>query len=309
MRDNLDGVAVFVEVVDAGGFARAAERLALTRSAVGKTIARLESRLGVRLFQRTTRTQNLTDEGQIFYERCVRAITEVKTAEQMLESGRREVSGRLKISLPALFGRHCVQPVLLDFAAKHPSLELDLSFSDKVVDIIGDGYDLAIRNGKLGDSAGLMARKLLSQPKVVCASPAYIEAFGRPADIASLPHHEALLYIRNGQIFPWILNDGKGSMVQAEVKGRLRFDSQESIADAAVLGFGVAWLPYWLIKTQIARGDLISLLEPFASPPIDTYAVWPTATHLPMRLRAVIDLLAAELPQTVGRYPSAGIAS
>src|SRR5664280_1748699 len=138
MRDSLDGVAVFVEAVEAGGFARAAERLALTRSAVGKTVARMEARLGVRLFHRTTRSQSLTEDGQNYYERCLRALEELRAGEALLESGRREVSGKLKVSMPVLFGRYCVGPVLLELAQEHATLELDLRFSDAVVDLIAE---------------------------------------------------------------------------------------------------------------------------------------------------------------------------
>lgn len=295
MRDNLDGVVVFVEAVEAGGFARAAERLALTRSAVGKTIARMEARLGVRLFHRTTRSQSLTEDGQVFYERCVRALEELRIGASLLETGRREVAGKLKISMPLLFGRYCVEPVLLELAQRHPKLELDLRFSDSLVDLIAERFDVAIRNGKPGDGHGLQMRKICTQRKVLCAAPSYLAARGTPADIASLATHDALVYWRNDQLFPWILQDGHGGTVEASLKWRLQFDNQEAIVDAAIRGMGISWLPGWLIRDHIDTGHLVPLLEAFPSVPLDTYVVWPATQHMPMRLRVTIDALAAQL--------------
>jgi DNA-binding transcriptional LysR family regulator len=160
VSDRLNGVSVFVEAVEAGGFSAAALRLNLSRSAVGKTIARLEGRLGVRLFHRTTRSQSLTDDGQAFYERCLRALEEIRAGEAMLESGQQEATGRLRVSMPVQFGRRCVAPILSHLAEKHPRLELDLNFSDRLVDLLEDGFDLAIRTGPLDQSAGLMTRRI-----------------------------------------------------------------------------------------------------------------------------------------------------
>src|SRR5882724_11319726 len=151
MRERLSGIAAFVQAVEAGSFAQAAERMQMTRSAVGKSIARLEERLGVRLFHRTTRRQSLTHDGQAYYERCVRVLAE-------LEAGRREPSGRLRVSAPVIFGRRCVSPVLLSLARKYPGLAVDVSFSDRVVDLIEEGFDLAVRIGTLPDSGSLAAR-------------------------------------------------------------------------------------------------------------------------------------------------------
>lgn len=145
--EQLKGISIFVETVEAGGFSAAADRLHLTRSAVGKTIARLEQRLGVRLFNRTTRMQSLTEEGRFFYERCLRAVEEIRLGEAMLESGRHSVRGRLRISMPVLFGRLCIAPILENLLDEHPELELDLSFNDRIVDLLEDGFDLVIRNG------------------------------------------------------------------------------------------------------------------------------------------------------------------
>lgn len=295
MRDNLDGVAVFVAAVEAGGFSRAAERLALSRSAVGKTIARLEARLGVRLFHRTTRSQCLTEEGQVYFERCLTAIEELRKGEALLDSGRREVTGPLKISAPVLFGRYCVQPVLLALARQHPGLQLDLRYSDAVVNLVAEGFDLAIRNGRPGEGSGLMTRRIATQRKVVCAAPDYISAHGRPKAVDDLSHHTALVYWRHEQLFPWrfVLDDGP--VVEADLNWRLQFDNQEAIADAAVMGMGLAWLPEWLIRAHVDAGRLMILGEGLNSTPLETFAVWPAANTIPLRLRAAIDALSAGL--------------
>lgn len=169
--ERLGGISIFVEAVDAGGFSAAAERLNLSRSAVGKTIAKLEQRLGVRLFHRTTRTQSLTAEGQLYYESCLRAVGEIRAGEALLESGKQEIRGRLRMSLPVVFGRQCVMPLLSELLGQHPLLELDVNFSDRRVDLVEDGFDLAIRTGPLPDEPDVMARKVADQPMTVCASP------------------------------------------------------------------------------------------------------------------------------------------
>jgi DNA-binding transcriptional LysR family regulator len=299
MRDRFDGVQVFIEAVQAGGFAKAAERLALTRSAVGKSIARLEERLGVRLFHRTTRTQNLTEDGQQYYERCLRAIEELRAGESLLESGRRDVVGRLRVSMPLLFGRYCVAPVLLAFAREHPRLELDLSFSDRRVDLIAEGIDLGVRNGALGNGAGLQARRLTSQRKVLCAAPAYLSAKGAPDDIADLAAHETLLYWRADHGQAWQLPDASGKLIDVSVTSRLRFDDLEAIANAAVDGMGLAWLPHWLIRDELLAGSLVALWANRPSASMECYAVWPATQYLPLRSRLAIDALVSELPKRV----------
>ncbi len=301
MRDKFDGVLVFVEAVEAGGFAKAADRLSLTRSAVGKTIARLEERLGVRLFHRTTRTHSLTEDGQQYYEYCVRAIEELRAGKSLLESGRREVAGRLRASLPVLFGRYCIAPILRDYARRHPALELELSFSDRQVDLIADGFDLAVRNGVLGNEVSLRARRLASQRKVLCAAPRYVAERGEPRTLGDLADHQLLAYWRGGNGLPWRLPDASGALVEVPVASRMRFDDLEVIADAAVDGMGLAWIPYWLVRERIHSGDLIELWSDRPSATLDCYAVWPAAQYLPLRSRMAIDVLAAELPKWLER--------
>ena len=297
MRDRFDGVQAFVEAVETGGFAKAADRLSLTRSAVGKAIARLEERLGVRLFHRTTRTQSLTEDGQQYYERCIRAIEELRAGESLLESGRREVVGRLRVSLPVLFGRYCAAPILRAYARQHEKLELELSFSDRQIDLIADGFDLAVRNGALGNGTALHARRLASPRKALCASPSYLSARGEPHSLADLSEHETLVYWRNDHGLTWQLPDATGALIDLLVTSRLRFDDLEVIADAAVDGMGLAWLPYWLIHERVQAGELIELWADRPRAAMECYAVWPTNQYLPLRSRLAIDALATELPK------------
>jgi DNA-binding transcriptional LysR family regulator len=297
LRDKFDGIQVFVEAVETGGFAKAAERLSLTRSAVGKAIARLEERLGVRLFQRTTRTQSLTEDGQQYYERCLRAIEELRAGESLLESGRRDVVGRLRVSLPILFGRYCAAPILRAYARDYPKLELELSFSDRQVDLIADGFDLAVRNGALGNATSLKARRLVSQRKILCASPAYLAERGQPRALSDLGDHDLLIYWRNDHGLAWQLPDASGALIDISVSSRLRFDDLEVIVDAAVESMGLAWLPYWLIRDRMRDGKLVELWVDRPSATMECYAVWPAAQYLPLRSRLAIDALAAELPK------------
>lgn len=296
MSELLSGVDVFVAAVETGNFSAAAERLHVTRSAVAKAIARIEGRLSVRLFHRTTRSQSLTDDGQAYYERCVRALDELRAGEATLEHGRREATGRLRVSAPVLFGRRCVAPVLARLAAQHAKLELEMSFSDRLVDLVEDGFDLAIRNGDIGDSAGLMTRTVGLQRMTVCASPAYLAAHGAPRTLDELRALSAIAYGRAGRTRPWLFPLGDCEPVEVMPASRLRFDDLETIADAAAAGHGLAWLPCWLIRERVSRGTLVPVLAELPRLVFKTHALWPRAPHLPMRVRLALDALAAELP-------------
>ncbi|CAA0110855.1 HTH-type transcriptional regulator DmlR [Starkeya nomas] len=295
MSDVLAGIDVFVASVETGSFSAAAERMGLTRSAVAKTVARLESRLAVRLFHRSTRRQSLTADGQVYYERCVRALDELRAGRSTLESGRREAVGRLRVAMPLLFGRRCVAPVLARLAARHPRLEIDMALSDRLVDVVDDGYDLAIRNGAIGDGSGLMTRTVGLQRMTVCAAPAYLAVHGAPAGLADLSRHHAITYARDGRVKAWTF-PLPGGPVEATPPSRLRFDDLESIAEAAEAGHGLAWLPCWLIRDRVHAGTLVPLLADLPRLVFSTHALWPASPHLPVKVRLALDALAAELP-------------
>ena len=270
-------------------------RLHLTRSAVAKSIGRLESRLGVRLFHRTTRAQSLTVDGQVYYERCVRALDEVRAGQAALESARKDVAGRLRVTAPVLFGRRCAAPLLARLVAEHPALELDISFSDRFVDLVEDGFDLALRIGPVDDGAGLMTRVVGLQRMAVCAAPAYLAARGRPASLAAIADHDAIVYARSGRCRAWRFPAADGTPTDVAPHSRLRFDDLEAIADAAESGHGLAWLPCWLIRDRVRAGRLATVLADVPALVTPIHALWPQSPHLPLRVRLAIDALAAEL--------------
>lgn len=305
MRDHLSSIPVFVAAVEAGGFSAAAAKLNLSRSAVGKTVARLEARLGARLFRRTTRSQSLTEDGQAFYDRCLRALDELRAGEAMLESGRREVAGRLRVSVPVLFGRRCIAPILTRLALQHPKLELDLHFSDRRVHLVEDGFDLAIRNGLLSDAAGLVARRIATHRMVVCAAPGYLRDRGTPSSLADFERHEALTYNRtdNTHACAWRFRRDDGSLIDITPPGRMRFDDLEAIADAAAAAFGLAWLPCWLVRDRVQRGELVTVSVGAIPATSEAHAVWPRTPHQPLRVRLAIDALASELQSAMDPPP------
>jgi DNA-binding transcriptional LysR family regulator len=302
MRERLNGIVAFVQSVETGSFAQAAERMQLTRSAVGKSVARLEEQLGVRLFHRTTRRQSLTEDGQAYYERCVRVLAELDAAEAAFDTGRREPSGRLRVSVPVLFGRHCVAPVLLRLARKYPELAVEVSFFDRVVDLIEEGFDLAVRIGTLPDSVSLAARRLGSQRMAICATPSYLAEHGHPKNVEDLNGHTGIVYGRAGQTAPWHVRDGAGSIREPHIESRLRFDDLQAIADAAVSGAGLAWLPCWLLAPHVRAGELILVMDSQRVLAKDIHAVWPQTRHQSSKVRTAIDVLVAEIPAMIG-YP------
>lgn len=297
MTDRLTGISAFVQAAEAGSFALAADRLNLTRSAIGKSIARLEERLATRLFVRTTRRQALTADGQAFYDHCVRALTELDAGEAALNAARLAPQGRLHVSVPVLFGRRCIAPVLLELASRYPKLDLQISFTDRVVDLVGENIDLVVRSGSLRQApADLVARKLGEQTMTLCASPDYLARHGTPQTIAELAGHHAVLYASGRRDIEWPLADETASMRTITMKHRLRFDDLETIVAAVKAGAGVARLPCWLVANDVRAGSLARLLPDTPGPKIDVHLAWRRTRHLPTRVRVAIDMLAARLP-------------
>lgn len=295
MGDQLSGIAAFVRAAEASSFAVAAEGMGLSRSAVGKAIARLEARLGVQLFHRTTRSLRLTEEGAAFYERCAGALADIRDAEESFDMAKRHVAGRVRISVPVLLGRHCIAPILVELAAAHARLELEVAFTDRSVDLLADGVDLAVRTGALGDETELKARRLGVQSMVLCASPSYLDRHGMPAQLDEIGCHAVLAYGKGQRVVPWRF-DALGQPREVKPAGRLRFDDLEAIADAAASGSGLAWLPSWLVAARLRSGQLLEVLPALRGPGFEIHAVWPLGRYLPMRVRTVIDALVRQLP-------------
>jgi len=297
--DRLTSMAVFVKAVDTGSFAAAAEALGLSAPMVGKHVRFLEERLGMRLLNRTTRRQSLTDFGRAYYERCRLVLAEAEAAEALAADQLGTPRGRLRVTMPALLGRYCVAPILLRLVERHPGLELDLSFSDRIADLAEDGFDLAIRTGRLEDRAGMMSRRIGQHRMLVCAAPSYLDAHGRPERIEDLARHQAILYSRPGWVHPWLFPRDSTAIQEVTPLARLRLDDLAAIADAATAGMGLAWLPSWLVRERIAAGALVALLPEQPGYAFDNHALWLKTPHLPLKVRAAIDLLAAELPKAM----------
>ena len=280
---RFDGVELFLQIVESGNLTEAAERLNLTRSAVGKGLARLEARLGTRLLQRSTRRQHLTEDGQAYYEHCLRALAELEAAESVLESGRQQPRGRLRASVPLAFGHHYAAPALWGLMDRYPQLEIEISFSDRMIDLVQEGFDIAIRIGDLPDTDRLNARRLGAQSMGLAASPAYLQRVGRIDAIDDLTGHRGIAYRTN-------------TPHRSRVVSPLVLDDLQAVADAAIEGVGLAWLPSWLIAHYVLRGQLVAVLPGYREQPSPIHVIWPTAPHMPAKIRCAIDALVAATP-------------
>lgn len=294
--DRLTSMAVFVKSVDLGSFAAAAAALDLSGPMVGKHVRFLEERLGMRLINRTTRRQNLTDFGRAYYERCRVVLAEAEAADALAADQLSEPCGKLRVTMPVHFGRRCVTPILLELVQQYPTLELDLSFSDRIADLAEDGYDLAVRTGALEDKAGVTARRVARQRMVVCASPSYLEMHGCPRQLEDLSQHNAIVYRRSGPVPPWLFPRNDQPPREVTPVSRLRLDDLDAIADAATAGMGLAWLPRWLIRERIEVGALVTILPDQSGFLYDSYALWLQTPHLPLKVRLAVDMLATTLP-------------
>ncbi|MGA4636453.1 LysR family transcriptional regulator [Pseudomonas solani] len=294
--DRLTSMAVFVKAVDLGSFTAAADALELSGPMVGKHVRFLEQRLGMPLLTRSTRRQSLTEFGRAYYDRCRIVLAEADAADALAADQLAEPHGRLRVTMPAHFGRHCVAPVLLELARQYPALELDLSFNDRFSDLADDEFDLAIRTGEPEDRADVVARRIARQPMIVCAAPAYLQRHGTPGRVEELAAHQAVVYRRSGRIRPWLFPVEGATPLETLPAHRLRLDDLAAVADAAALGMGLAWLPQWLVRERIEAGALVHLLpqqRPFL---YDAHAMWLQRPHLPRRVRLAVDALAAALP-------------
>ncbi|WP_426072496.1 LysR family transcriptional regulator [Janthinobacterium sp. DSP2-3-3] len=290
--DNLSGVALFVQLAQAGSFVAAARQAGISPSAVSKSLARLEQRLGARLFQRSTRQLSLTAEGKLFLARSKTILAEMQAAQDEL-AGHLAPHGRLRLGLPELGGLFL--PALAAFAQLHPAIALDLDFSDALTDVVGDGFDAVIRIGAPRDSR-LAARKLGQFRSCLVASPAYLARHGTPSHPLELQHHACLHYRfrHSGKIEQWQLRQDDGeaapdlpqSMICNNVEARLHFARQ---------GLGIAWLPDFHVRSAIADGSLIEVLMDYAiadHPAHGCWLLWPSGPHLAPKVRALVDFLA-----------------
>jgi DNA-binding transcriptional LysR family regulator len=285
-------VGVFVAAARAGSFTAAADELGVTKSAIGKAIARLEQRLGLKLFHRTTRVTRLTVDGEAYFAACAAALDEIQAAEGALRSANRIISGRLRVNMPVAFGRQVLLPLLLEMTRPHPALTLSLTFTDATIDPFQEDVDLVIRFGALPDSSHLVARHLVNQPRIICGSPAYFRERGTPRTLDDLREHTGVVGSRNGPPARWlVVADGVEQRV-APPRAHETNDG-EAIVDAAVAGLGICQMPASLVRRRLEEGSLVAVLEAYAAAPVEVHALWPKAAQLSPKVRFVVDQLVA----------------
>ena len=239
----------------------------------------------------------MTEEGEVFYLQSRRALDNLRDAENEIQRGKTLVQGRLRISLPVLFGQRCVAPILFPLSQRYPELKLELSFSDRQVNLFEEGFDMAIRIGALNDSSFLKARRLGQHGMILCASPLYLHNQPAPQTAEELHEHLTIGYLYAGQMQKWHLRDTHGAALAFRPQPGLAMDDFAAIAAAAKSGLGIAWLPDWLVADEIARGELQQILPSSVSGSFAISAVWPEAVWVPQKIRVVVDELLARLPQ------------
>lgn len=291
MSEQFTGIAIFIAAARNGSFTAAAAQLGMTKSAVGKSIARLEDRLGVRLFHRTTRRITLTVDGAAYFESCAGAFDTIRDAERALQSGRQEIVGRVRIDMPAAFGRAVVVPLLASLALRHPSLTFSLSFADHLVDPFDEGIDLQIRFGDAGDAAGMVAKRLGRQRQWLCAAPDYLARRGMPASISDLATHDCVVGKRRQAVMKWRLLDADGAAIKLAPPPTHQVGDGDAVLAMALAGCGICQLPGFMVRGPLAAGTLVSVLDEAADAGIEIYAMWPQTRHLLPKLRCVIDAL------------------
>jgi DNA-binding transcriptional LysR family regulator len=290
MGDSLYEMSVFSKVVAAGSLSAAARDLGVSTAVVSRRLAALEARLGVRLVNRTTRRLALTDEGASYHEACARILSEIEDADAAAAAKRVEPQGLLKVALPASFGHKHIAPLVPPFAARYPKIQLAFSLSDRTVNVIEEGYDLAIRIGELEDSS-LAARKLAPNRRVVCASPEYLRRHPAPRTPEDLQQHNCLT--TNDLQMNWEYKAPDGRRGAVRVSGRFACDNWEVLREWALAGLGVALKSTWDVRRQLGDGALVPLLPGYDfGTDVAIYAVYPHRRYLPAKTRVFIDYLA-----------------
>ena len=294
MHDHrLKDILPFVASVECGSFTAAAERLHVTGSAVSKSLSRLETRLGSRLLERTTRSLQLTDAGSAYYQTCLRVLEDLAEAEAVLAAQRTIPSGRLRLAVPTTYGRLNVMPLLMPFCQQHPELALSLSLSDRFVDLFEEGVDVAVRIGGAPDLPASLGWRNMGREKMqFCASPAYLAREGRPEDEAALLNHPAILYERvDGSTKPWLFTTQDGQAYWREVPWRLAVGDVDAQLQAVIAGLGVAQMPSWLIQRAVDAGDLDMILPELQPDGLTLSVVWPRRKQFLPKVDALLSAL------------------
>ncbi|MGB0671354.1 MAG: LysR family transcriptional regulator [Rhodospirillales bacterium] len=285
-------MAVFVSVVQEGSFSAAAKVLRQTPSAVSKQIGRLEDRLGVRLLNRTTRRLSLTEVGAGYVERARRILADIDEAERLAASAQVMPRGHLRINAPNSFGQRFVTPLIPAFLDRYPEVDCEVTLTDRVTDVVDEGIDVAIRIAALLDSS-LIARKLAPNHRLIAASPAYLERYGRPLVPSDVRSHEALRFSFQSSLNNWEFQYPNGHIERIEIHGRFQANNSEALLEAAVGGAGLVRLAKFIMADEVRKGRLVTVLDDFIAPePTDIHAVYAPGRHLSPKVRAFVDYLA-----------------
>lgn len=294
--DSLALMRSFRRVVELGSFARAADDLALSAAGLSKQVRQLEARLGTVLLQRTTRRMSLTDGGRLYYAECCRLLDEIDALEQRMRAGSERVDGLLRINAPLSFGLCVLSPLLSRFLAAHPHLRLDLALDDRVVDLVGEGFDVAVRLRSELEDSSLVARRLGQVEQLLCAAPSYLQRHGEPRTPQELCGHALLGYSLSQSPRAWQLQGTDGASEFTLPAPRAAANNSLLLRDLLVDGHGVGSLPAFVAAPAIAAGRLRELLPRHRQPPRHVHAVYATGRLLPAKVRAFVDFLYRELP-------------
>ena len=297
--DRFLAIQAFAKVVESGSFARAAERLNLSTSAISRQVSELEAHLGVRLLNRTTRRLSLTEAGQSFYEHAVQLLADLDDAEASVRVAATAPRGTLRLTCGVSFGIRYLAPVLADFAVEHPEVVFDLDVSDRAVDLVEEGYDLAVRIGSIGQQ-GMVSRRLGWTQIVLCAAPSYLARAAAPLEAPTdLARHECLSYANVGLPNGWRFSDasGAGDDVTVRIAPRHRANNGQLLASLATAGLGVVYTPDFIVADEIRAGKLVRLLPKHRPPRSPIAAVYPSRRHLSAKVRVIVDYLARRYAQ------------
>ncbi|WP_434930819.1 LysR substrate-binding domain-containing protein [Shewanella sp. HL-SH5] len=285
-----DGVVEFVAVAQTESFTQAASRLGISTAQVSRQVSQLENRLAIKLFYRTTRKVSLTEEGAIYFRHCRQVLDGLEEAERAISSLQHSPQGLIRMTAPVTYGERFVMPIVVDFMAQYPQVEVICELTNKQLDLVDGSYDLAIRLGRLADSS-LIAKRLSSRRQYVCASPAYLKQYGVPENLTDLNKHDCLIGTNSHWHF-----DEQGKEKVIKVQGRLQCSSGMTLLDAAIRGMGVVQLPGYYVNEAIALGQLTVLLGQYQQAKEGIWALYPQNRHLSAKVRLLVDMLADKLP-------------
>jgi DNA-binding transcriptional LysR family regulator len=287
---DLNDILVFTKVVETRSFTGAAEQLGLPKSTVSRKLAQLEERLGVRLVQRTTRKLALTDIGQTYYERCARIVADVAAAEQLVTDMQATPRGRVRVTAPIDISSRYLGAICAEFVATHPDITVELEATDRVVDLIEEGFDLAVRFGALQEST-LIARRLCKIESLLVATPAYLARRGTPASIEELDEHDRVLFTPNARVQSWALVQGE-TVYEFGRPARFASNNIGAVRDAVLAGAGISVLSEFMVAEDLAAGRLVEVLPDWRNRTVDAHALYPARQNLPPRLSLFLDHLA-----------------